>query len=74
MITQPDSQFHMSFQPKRVNYYYYHCKIQGHIMERCFKIHEYPPGFKEGHFRKYASSANNDDDEPSHTQETNTFS
>lgn len=27
------------------NYFCNHCKIPGHSMERCFKLHGYPPGF-----------------------------
>ncbi|XP_056692183.1 uncharacterized protein [Spinacia oleracea] len=30
-----------------------HCKIPGHSIERCFKIHGYPPGFK--HFKAASS-------------------
>ncbi|KAJ9555731.1 hypothetical protein OSB04_010345 [Centaurea solstitialis] len=29
-----------------------HCKIQGHTMEKCYKIHGYPPGYKTNN--KYA--------------------
>lgn len=28
------------------NYLCTHCKVQGHIIDRCFKIHGCPPGFK----------------------------
>lgn len=31
---------------KRSQYYCTHCKMQGHSIERCFKVHGYPPGFK----------------------------
>lgn len=27
------------------NYFCNHCKIPDHSMERCFKLHDYPPGF-----------------------------
>lgn len=31
-----------SFSGKRNNYYCEHCKISGHSLERCFKVHGYP--------------------------------
>ena len=31
---------------KKGNYFYTHCKISGHSVERCFKIHGYTPNFK----------------------------
>lgn len=36
------------------NYYCTHCKISGHSVERCFKIHGYPPNFKDFKTRKVA--------------------
>lgn len=32
------------------SYFCDHCKVNGHSMDRCFKLHGYPPGFK----RKFA--------------------
>ena len=31
---------------KRPYYYCDHCKIPGHSIQRCFKVHGYPPGHK----------------------------
>ncbi|XP_074373569.1 uncharacterized protein LOC141713905 [Apium graveolens] len=31
---------------KKVQYYCTHCKMSGHNIERCFKVHGYPQGFK----------------------------
>lgn len=31
-------------------YFCSHCKIVGHSVERCFKLHGYPPGFKHKKF------------------------
>ncbi|XP_074327777.1 uncharacterized protein LOC141665691 [Apium graveolens] len=42
-------------------YFCDHCKIPGHSIERCFKLHGYPPGFKPSQPRKYAAFANQDD-------------
>ena len=39
------------------SYFCTHCKISGHSMERCFKIHGYPPGFQS---RKVAVVSCND--------------
>ena len=25
-----------------------HCGFKGHTAEKCYKLHEYPPGFREG--------------------------
>lgn len=50
------------------NYFCTHCNVSGHSVERCFKIHGYPPGFKSQN-RKVAaatqfgnSTMDNDDD------------
>lgn len=26
--------------------YYTHCKLQGQVMDKCYKLHRYPPGYK----------------------------
>ncbi|KAL8100664.1 hypothetical protein AgCh_032790 [Apium graveolens] len=39
------------------NYYCTNCKISGHSIERCFKIHEFPPGFKQNRNKKIAVAA-----------------
>ena len=38
-------------------YYYEHCKISGHSIERCFKLNGYPPGFKH---KKFAGFVNDE--------------
>lgn len=48
------------FDSKRNSMYFCeHCKIAGHSIEKCFKVHGYPPGFK--HKKFYACVQ---DDEP----------
>ncbi|XP_056689877.1 uncharacterized protein [Spinacia oleracea] len=37
------------------NYYCTHCQTQGHSVERCFKIHGYPPGYKTARDNKVAA-------------------
>lgn len=32
-----------------------HCKVHGHTMDRCRKVHGYPPGFKSNSWKKEAS-------------------
>ncbi|XP_074328661.1 uncharacterized protein LOC141666511 isoform X2 [Apium graveolens] len=47
-----------SFNRKGAKPYYFcnHCKILGHSMERCFKLHGYPPGFQaKNDTRKFAA-------------------
>ena len=43
---------------KRSASYYFcsHCKIHGHSLERCFKIHGYPPGFTGFKDKKVAAT------------------
>ncbi|KAL5552689.1 hypothetical protein UlMin_040090 [Ulmus minor] len=41
-----NSNFSASKNQKRDRPYCKHCKILGHIMDRCYKIHGYPPGYK----------------------------
>lgn len=36
------------------NYFYTHCKVQGHSIDRCFQIHGFPPGFKGSKDRRPA--------------------
>ncbi|XP_056692751.1 uncharacterized protein [Spinacia oleracea] len=45
------------------NYYCTHCQIQGHSVERCFKIHGYPPGFKTRDNKTAAVSFGGDSNE-----------
>ena len=39
---------------KRPTYYYEHCKITGHSIERCFKIHGYPNKTRSNNNKRYA--------------------
>ena len=32
--------------PRRDRPLYTHCGLQGHTMEKCYKLHGYPPGYK----------------------------
>lgn len=41
---------------KGSNYYCTNCKIQGHSLERCFKVHGYPPGFKNFKDKRVAAT------------------
>ncbi|KAK4477696.1 hypothetical protein RD792_016944 [Penstemon davidsonii] len=36
-----------------------HCNMQGHTIETCFKIHGFPPGYRNNTFRPSTSQANN---------------
>jgi len=42
-----------------------HCKMSGHIVQRCFKIHGYPPGHRLYRGRRLAASVTHDQDETS---------
>lgn len=47
---------------KRQNTYCDHCKMQGHVIEKCWKIHGYPPKHRNNMWRKEeepSSKANN---------------
>ncbi|XP_074346317.1 uncharacterized protein LOC141685090 [Apium graveolens] len=44
------------------NYYCTHCKMAGHSLERCFKIHGFPPNFKGNKDRKVAAMVLNSSD------------
>lgn len=37
------------------SYYCTHCKMNGHSIERCFRIHGFPPGFKINKDRRVAA-------------------
>ncbi|XP_074351993.1 uncharacterized protein LOC141691152 [Apium graveolens] len=55
----PSQQFQTQFIRKpRSSYYCTNCKINGHSIERCFKIHGFPPGFKPRE-RKVAAFSQN---------------
>ena len=41
-----NSNFNASKNQKRDRQYCTYCKILGHTMDRCYKIHGYPPGYK----------------------------
>ena len=63
--------------PSKKKYFCNHCKIPGHSIERCFKIHGYPPGFQakqqQQHQRKgFAAMAQQDsaDDAPDNSNDT----
>lgn len=32
---------------KKERPFYSHCKYHGHTVEKCYKLHGYPPGFKK---------------------------
>lgn len=56
---------HTSFKKSNkhgASYFCNHCKIPGHNIERCFKIHGYPPGFQPKQDRKVAAIAQTTDD------------
>lgn len=57
---QPFTNFQKSqnstFNKKPTNSYYCtHCKMNGHSIERCFRIHGFPPGFKYNKERRVAA-------------------
>lgn len=37
------------------NYFCTNCKVSGHSIDRCFKIHGFPPGFKQNRYKKVAA-------------------
>lgn len=39
-------------QNKKAGHYCEHCKMHGHSMERCWKIHGYPPNYKPNTWKK----------------------
>ena len=45
-------------QNQKPTYYCTHCKMTGHSIERCFKVHGYPPNFKPKEKRVAALSLN----------------
>uniref|UniRef100_A0A803PGX4 Uncharacterized protein n=1 Tax=Cannabis sativa TaxID=3483 RepID=A0A803PGX4_CANSA len=44
---KPDSNGNRSHQQKRNMPFDTHCNIHGHIVEKCYKIHGYPPGYNK---------------------------
>ncbi|XP_074343831.1 uncharacterized protein LOC141683044 [Apium graveolens] len=44
------------------NYYCTHCKMAWHSLERCFKIHGFPPNFKGNKDKRVAAMAHNQQD------------
>lgn len=63
----PPRKFNQNQKPAN-NYYCTHCKIAGHSIERCFKIHGFPPGFKGNRDRKVASLSHTDQPNVQDTQ------
>lgn len=66
--------------PKKVgnkpgsHYYCTHCKVPGHSIDKCFKIHGYPPHFKENKDKKIAEAftqTSSDDNQEPDTSEDN---
>lgn len=51
-------------------YYYGHCKIAGHSINRCFKIQCYPNKNKTHQGKKYVALANNEDCKDENTIDT----
>ncbi|KAI9169891.1 hypothetical protein LWI28_019167 [Acer negundo] len=45
-LTQPISTTASSFKPKRDRPVCTHCGVLGHTIEKCYKLHGYPPGYK----------------------------
>ena len=37
---------------QNTNLFCYHCKILGHTMERCWKLHGYPPKYKSNSWKR----------------------
>lgn len=50
----------MPWSQKKSYYFCENCKISGHSIERCFKIHGYPGKNKTTQTRKYAAAAHSD--------------
>lgn len=49
----------------RSHYYCTHCKILGHSVDRCYKIHGFPPGFKGNKENRVVAFAHNSNEEDS---------
>ncbi|XP_048491595.1 uncharacterized protein LOC104883096 [Beta vulgaris subsp. vulgaris] len=47
----------------RRNLYCEHCKMSGHTIDRCYKIHGHPSAFKNGKGKRIAAIVYGDDDE-----------
>uniref|UniRef100_A0A803QIC4 Retrotransposon gag domain-containing protein n=1 Tax=Cannabis sativa TaxID=3483 RepID=A0A803QIC4_CANSA len=69
-----DNQGNKSYPPKKGRPFCTHCSIHGHTIERCYKIHRYPPGFNKQTKSKDAtanhiqtSNDNNTSSEETHT-------
>ena len=50
----------MSTRQDRRQFFCDHCKIVGHIIQRCYTIHGYPPGHKFHKGRKMAAAIHDD--------------
>ncbi|XP_060961970.1 uncharacterized protein LOC133032138 [Cannabis sativa] len=51
-----DTQASRSHPPKRNRPFCTHCNILGHTIEKCYKIHSYPPGFNKQNKSKEAGA------------------
>lgn len=50
-----------TYNGKKPSYFCEHCKIAGHSIERCFKVHGYPNKHKPHQGKKYVAVASNED-------------
>jgi hypothetical protein len=44
-----------------------HCGLLGHVVEKCFKIHGYPPGYKSNKTRTSAGPPSHSYNHPGHS-------
>ena len=57
---QPQAKHHKNTPSKKPYYFCDHCKVVGHSINRCFKIHGYPNKSKNSSSKKYAVVAHAD--------------
>ncbi|XP_074346325.1 uncharacterized protein LOC141685098 [Apium graveolens] len=55
------------------NYYCTHCKVPGHSIERCYKIHGFPPYFRNKDNRMAACVQSSDDSLTEHEDDVSSF-
>ncbi|XP_062114066.1 uncharacterized protein LOC133825090 [Humulus lupulus] len=70
-----DSHASRSFPPCKNRPFCTHCNVLGHTIEKCYKLHGYPPGYNKPKQQKEASANQfqTSEDTPSSIQEHNTF-
>lgn len=58
-----DKRFPNSFDNSRSTYFCDRCKIPGHSIQRCWKLHDYPQNFKNDRDKKFSAAVIQNEDE-----------